>query len=86
MSDSENDDLHKMVMKGAFEDLKSRSETVVVNGLIHINRNVLLLFSPFLRDIVSTIPGLSDTSSIILPETSIKTIIKQSGNLVGLEP
>ena len=76
MSDSENDDLHKMVMKGAFEDFKSRSETVVVNGLIHINRNVLLLFSPFLRDIVSTIPGLSDTSSIILPETSIKTIIK----------
>ena len=31
--DNNGDDLHKMVMKGAFEEFKNRREVIVVNGL-----------------------------------------------------
>ena len=78
MSDMDNngDDLHKMVMKGAFEEFKNRRELIVVNGVININKNVLMLFSPLLRDIITTIPStVTEPTSVILPETNLKTVL-----------
>jgi len=78
----EQDDLHVEVMKTAFDAMKSDSDFISVNKVVNWNKKISILFSPLISDILSNISCCTSTS-IILPDVSIQTIISISQLLQG---
>ena len=70
------EDLHLSVLRDVFEDVKKSHETLTVNNYT-INRDLIILFSPFLKDILASIPdfGSSNRVTITIPDVSIFSLM-----------
>ena len=70
------EDLHLSVLRDVFEDVKKSRETLTVNNYT-INRDLIILFSPFLKDILASIPdsGSSNRVTITIPDVSIFSLM-----------
>eukprot|EP00092_Neocalanus_flemingeri_P037533 GFUD01040868.1.p1 GENE.GFUD01040868.1~~GFUD01040868.1.p1 ORF type:complete len:645 (-),score=162.92 GFUD01040868.1:46-1980(-) len=77
--DVDGEDLHGLVLNSAFKAMISNPTKVLVNTgdnmELSLNRNILILFSPVLRDILSTVPCCT-IPTMYLPDISTKTIIR----------
>eukprot|EP00092_Neocalanus_flemingeri_P026307 GFUD01028520.1.p1 GENE.GFUD01028520.1~~GFUD01028520.1.p1 ORF type:complete len:657 (-),score=159.95 GFUD01028520.1:22-1992(-) len=77
--DVDGEDLHGLVLNAAFKAMISNPTKVLVNTEdnmeLSLNRNILILFSPVLRDILSTVPCCT-IPTMYLPDISTKTIIR----------
>ena len=73
------EDLHGIVLSSAFKSMKMNPNKLLVNTgdnlELSLNRNVLILFSPFLRDVLNAIPCCT-VPTIFLPGISTNTILK----------
>ena len=73
------EDLHGIVLNSAFKAMISNPNKVLVNMRdrteLNLNRNVLILFSPVIRNILSSVPCCI-TPTLFLPDISTATIIK----------
>ena len=75
---AEEPNLHLSVLCDAFEDVKSSKDTLTVNNIV-INRGLVVLFSPFLQDLLASIPNSSsDHAHITLPDISLFSILNLS--------
>ena len=77
------EDLHQLVLQNAFKSMSSLPEKVVIcgknNKVVAFNRDIMMLFSSFIRDMLSNIPCCTTNATnpiIILPEVHISTLIK----------
>ena len=71
----EEPNLHLSVLRDAFEDVKSTKDTITVNNY-SVNRGLVVLFSPFLQDLLASIPNsLSDHAHITIPDVSLFSIL-----------
>lgn len=79
-----NDELHRIVLCEAFSNMKrGHSNKIIVStknsGEAILNRDLFILFSGMLRDLLSSVPqcpSSSFTSSIILPDLSVRTVLR----------
>jgi len=73
------EDLHGIVLNSAFKAMISNPSTVLVNTgdnlELSLNRNVLILFSPLIRNILGSVPCCT-TPTLYLPDITTMTIIK----------
>ena len=76
------DDLHGFVLQRAFRTMTSHPEMINIrasnNKVVAFNRDVLILFSNFVRNILSDLPCCSSnvTPVILLPSISASVLIK----------
>ena len=76
------DDLHGFVLQRAFRTMTSHPEMINIradnNKVVAFNRDVLILFSNFVRSILSDLPCCSSnvTPVILLPSVSTSVLIK----------
>ena len=78
------DDAHTNVLKEAFESLNSRSGSKVIISYEKqreavLNRDLLILFSGFLRDVLASVPQCPSnnfSSYIIIPDLSVSVIMR----------
>ena len=78
------EELHRLVLCEAFNNMKrGHSNKVIVSakngGEAILNRDLFILFSGMLRDLLSSVPqcpASSISSSIILPDLSVRTILQ----------
>ena len=73
------EDLHGIVLNSAFKSMISNPSKLLVStgdGIeLSLNRNVLVLFSPLVRNILSSVPCCT-VPTIYLPDINTQTIIK----------
>ena len=73
------EDLHGIVLSSAFKSMKMNPNKLLVhtgdNLELSLNRNVLVLFSPFLREILNSIPCCT-VPTIFLPDINTNSIVK----------
>ena len=73
------EDLHGIVLDSAFKAMISNPSKVLVNTgdnmELTLNKNVLILFSPIVRNILFSVPCCT-TPTIYLPDVSTTTIIR----------
>ena len=69
------ENLHLSVLKKAFEEVKASKDTLTVNNLT-IHRGLLLLFSPFIADLLASIPESNPT--ITIPDTDLFDLVNVS--------
>jgi len=73
------DDIHGIALNSVFKSMKMNPNKVLVNTEdnleLTLNRNVLVLFSPFLRSILGSIPCCT-SPTMFLPDINTRTIIK----------
>ena len=70
------ENLHLSVLKKAFEEVKSSKDTITVNNYT-IHRGLLLLFSPFISDLLASIPE-SNPAIITIPDTNLFDLVNVS--------
>ena len=77
------EDLHELVLQNAFKSMSSLPEKVVVSGknnkVVAFNRDIMMLFSSFVRDMLSNIPCCTTNATnpiIILPDVHVSTLVK----------
>ena len=78
MGEAEVNDLHLGVLQDAFLDLKTRQQPFIVNRVFNFNKDILLLFSPFIRDIIFNLPpnACMEAPSLLIPDVDVKTVMK----------
>ena len=80
-SSEQIEDLHEAVLKSAFKTMVSNPSRVMVHSKdgneLSLNRDVLVLFSPILRSVLTSVPCCS-TPTIFLPDVSTNVILKLS--------
>jgi len=73
------EDLHGIVLSSAFKSMIMNPNKLLVhtgdNLELSLNRNVLVLFSPFLREILNSIPCCT-VPTIFLPDINTNSIVK----------
>ena len=73
------EDIHGIVLNSVFNSMKMNPNKLLVNTEdnleLTLNRNLLVLFSPFLRSILGSIPCCTE-STMFLPDINTRTIIK----------
>ena len=73
------EDLHGIVLNSAFKAMIANPNKVLVNTgdnlELSLNRNVLILFSPLIRNILGSVPCCT-TPTLYLPDIATMTIIK----------
>ena len=69
------ENLHLSVLRKAFEEVKSSKDTLTVNNFT-IHRGLLLLFSPFIADLLASIP--ESNPIITIPDTALFDLVNVS--------
>ena len=73
--ETNSDDMHILVLKKAFKSMSSHPDKVIIsarnNKEVVFNRDILMLFSSFVRSLLTSIPCCSSSAGppvILLPE------------------
>ena len=78
-SNEQMEDLHDAVLKLAFQTMISNPSRLLIHSKngneLCLNKDVLVLFSPILRSVLSSVPACS-TPTILLPDISTNVILK----------